>query len=78
MSGKTRQELEPLIGLSNRSALRHSITTSKLGTVNLRDPLRRGEALEPLFRQALAEKPREHQLLQMQVGGLRALSQVGG
>ncbi|MFN8667441.1 MAG: GTP 3',8-cyclase MoaA [Gemmatimonadaceae bacterium] len=46
--------------------------------VNLRDPLRRGEALEPLFRQALAEKPREHQLLQMQVGGLRALSQVGG
>ena len=46
--------------------------------VNLRDPLRRGERLEPLFRQALAEKPREHQLLQMQVGGLRALSQVGG
>ncbi|MCC6927441.1 MAG: GTP 3',8-cyclase MoaA [Gemmatimonadaceae bacterium] len=46
--------------------------------VNLRDPLRRGEALEPLFRQALAEKPKEHQLLQMQVGGLRALSQVGG
>ena len=46
--------------------------------VNLREPLRRGEALEPLFRQALAEKPREHQLLQMRVGGLRALSQVGG
>jgi GTP 3',8-cyclase len=46
--------------------------------VNLRDPLRRGERLEPLFRQALAEKPKEHQLLQMQVGGLRALSQVGG
>lgn len=46
--------------------------------VNLRDPLRRGEPLEPLFRQALADKPREHQLLQMQVGGLRALSQVGG
>ena len=46
--------------------------------VNLRDPLRRGEPLEPLFRQALAEKPKEHQLLQMQVGGLRALSQVGG
>jgi cyclic pyranopterin phosphate synthase len=46
--------------------------------VNLRDPLRAGEPLEPLFRQALAEKPREHQLLQMQVGGLRALSQVGG
>lgn len=46
--------------------------------VNLREPLRRGEPLEPLFRQALAEKPKEHQLLQMQVGGLRALSQVGG
>jgi cyclic pyranopterin phosphate synthase len=46
--------------------------------VNLRDPLRRGEAMEPLFREALAGKPKEHQLLQMQVGGLRALSQVGG
>jgi cyclic pyranopterin phosphate synthase len=46
--------------------------------VNLRDPLRRGEALEPLFRQALADKPKEHDLLQMRVGGLRALSQVGG
>jgi cyclic pyranopterin phosphate synthase len=46
--------------------------------VMLRDALRSGQPLEPLFRQALAEKPREHQLLQMQVGGLRALSQVGG
>ena len=46
--------------------------------VNLRDPLRAGEPMEPLFRRALAEKPKEHQLLQMQVGGLRALSQVGG
>ncbi|MFL5575430.1 MAG: GTP 3',8-cyclase MoaA [Gemmatimonadaceae bacterium] len=46
--------------------------------VNLRDPLRRGEPLEPHFRRALAEKPLEHQLLQMKVGGLRALSQVGG
>lgn len=46
--------------------------------VNLRDPLRRGEPLEALFRQALADKPKEHALLQMQVGGLRALSQVGG
>lgn len=46
--------------------------------VNLRDPLRRGEPLAPLFRQALADKPKEHALLQMQVGGLRALSQVGG
>ncbi len=46
--------------------------------VNLRDPLRAGEALAPLVRRALAEKPAEHELLQMQVGGLRALSQVGG
>jgi len=44
----------------------------------LRDPLRAGVPLAPLFRQALAGKPREHALLQMQVGGLRALSQVGG
>ncbi len=46
--------------------------------VNLREPLRAGEPLEPLFVRALADKPKEHQLLQMQVGGLRALSQVGG
>jgi GTP 3',8-cyclase len=46
--------------------------------VNLRDPLRRGEPLGPLFRDALAAKPKEHQLLQMKIGGLRALSQVGG
>jgi cyclic pyranopterin phosphate synthase len=46
--------------------------------VNLRDPLREGQPLEPLFRQALADKPKEHALLQMKVGGLRALSQVGG
>jgi GTP 3',8-cyclase len=46
--------------------------------VDLRTPLRAGEALEPFFRRALAEKPKEHALLQMQVGGLRALSQVGG
>jgi len=46
--------------------------------VNLRDALRAGKPLEPLFRQALAEKPKEHNLLQMKVGGLRALSQVGG
>ena len=46
--------------------------------VNLRDALRAGEPLEPLFRRALAEKPRAHDLLQMKVGGLRALSQVGG
>jgi cyclic pyranopterin phosphate synthase len=46
--------------------------------VLLRDALRRSEPLEPLFRQALADKPKEHALLQMKVGGLRALSQVGG
>ncbi len=46
--------------------------------VNLRDPLRLVQPLEPLFRKALAEKPLEHSLLQMKVGGLRALSQVGG
>jgi len=46
--------------------------------VDLRTPLRAGEALEPFFRRALAEKPKEHQLLQMKIGGLRALSQVGG
>ena len=46
--------------------------------VLLRDALRAGQPLAPLVRQALAEKPREHDLLQMRVGGLRALSQVGG
>lgn len=46
--------------------------------VNLRDPLRAGEPLEPLFRQALAGKPLAHDLLQLRVGGLKALSQVGG
>ena len=46
--------------------------------VNLRDPLRAGVPLAPLFREALANKPKEHDLLQMRVGGLKALSQVGG
>ncbi len=46
--------------------------------VNLRDPLRRGESIVPYVLRALAEKPEAHGLLQMQVGGLRALSQVGG
>lgn len=46
--------------------------------VDLRTPLRAGEPLESHFRRALAEKPKEHELLQMKIGGLRALSQVGG
>jgi cyclic pyranopterin phosphate synthase len=46
--------------------------------VDLRSPLREGLPLEPFFRSALSTKPKEHHLLQMQVGGLRALSQVGG
>ncbi|MGH7652549.1 MAG: GTP 3',8-cyclase MoaA [Gemmatimonadaceae bacterium] len=46
--------------------------------VDLRTPLRAGLPLEPFFRSALHSKPKEHHLLQMSVGGLRALSQVGG
>ena len=46
--------------------------------VDLRGPLRAGESLRPHFVRALEEKPREHSLLQLKVGGLRALSQVGG
>ena len=46
--------------------------------VSLREPLRSGQPLEPHFIRALEEKPKEHALLQLRVGGLRALSQVGG
>ena len=46
--------------------------------VLLRDAIRNGTPLGPLFLQALAEKPKAHELLQMRVGGLKALSQVGG
>jgi cyclic pyranopterin phosphate synthase len=46
--------------------------------VDLRTPLREGLPLDPFFRAALLSKPKEHHLLQMQVGGLQALSQVGG
>src|SRR3954469_5285223 len=46
--------------------------------VDLRTPLRAGVPLESFFREALANKPKEHELLQMKIGGLRALSQVGG
>ena len=48
---------------------------------DLREPLRRGEPLEPLIRQTLASKPERHYLIQGSdrgSGGLRALSQVGG
>jgi len=46
--------------------------------VSLRDALRAGQPLAPVYAAALASKPKEHALLQMRVGGLRALSQVGG
>ncbi|HEU4879223.1 MAG TPA: GTP 3',8-cyclase MoaA [Gemmatimonadaceae bacterium] len=46
--------------------------------VDLRTPFRAGNEVGTLFRSALREKPLEHELLQMRVGGLRALSQVGG
>ena len=46
--------------------------------VDLRSPLRAGEPLAPFVRQALADKPEAHALLSRRVGGLRALSQVGG
>ena len=46
--------------------------------VMLREALRAGRPLAPLVHEALAGKPKAHDLLQMQVGGLRALSQVGG
>jgi cyclic pyranopterin phosphate synthase len=46
--------------------------------VSLRDVLRSGTPLGPVFRAALAEKPLEHELLKMRVGGLRALSEIGG
>ena len=48
------------------------------GEVLLRDALRAGASLAPLVREALAGKPAEHALLTRRVGGLRALSQVGG
>ena len=46
--------------------------------VDLRCALRRGEPLDGLVRQAMAEKPEAHALLSRRNGGLRALSQVGG
>jgi GTP 3',8-cyclase len=45
---------------------------------SLRDAVRRGEPLAPIVRRAMEEKPAGHALLERRVGGLRALSQVGG
>jgi GTP 3',8-cyclase len=48
---------------------------------NLRDPLRRGEPIEPLIRETLRIKPERHWLMHGSdagSGGLLALSQVGG
>jgi GTP 3',8-cyclase len=48
---------------------------------NLREPLRRGEPIEPLIRHTLSIKPERHYLVQGQAsgsGGLLALSQTGG
>jgi GTP 3',8-cyclase len=48
---------------------------------DLREPLRRGAALEPLIRRTLELKPERHHLVQGSAdgsGGLLALSQVGG
>jgi cyclic pyranopterin phosphate synthase len=46
--------------------------------VDLRTPLRAGVPLASFVHAALAEKPEAHALLARRVGGLRALSQVGG
>jgi GTP 3',8-cyclase len=46
--------------------------------VDLRGPLRSGASVIPIFLSALEDKPREHGLVRMEVGGLRALSEVGG
>jgi GTP 3',8-cyclase len=49
--------------------------------VDLREPLRRGEAIGPLVHHALAIKPERHHLLRGSAagsGGLLALSQIGG
>ncbi|HKJ93584.1 MAG TPA: hypothetical protein VJ957_10460, partial [Longimicrobiales bacterium] len=48
---------------------------------NLRDPLRRGESIEPWIRRTLHVKPERHGLVRGSAqgsGGLRALSEVGG
>ncbi len=48
---------------------------------NLRDPLRRGEPIEPLIQHTLRVKPERHNLVRGSAegsGGLLALSQIGG
>ncbi|MBA3891302.1 MAG: GTP 3',8-cyclase MoaA [Gemmatimonadaceae bacterium] len=56
------------------------LRTCLFGTheVDLRTPLRAGIPLVPMIHAALEDKPREHELLSLRTGGLRALSQVGG
>ena len=46
--------------------------------IDLKAPLRAGDPLGQIFRNALRDKPLEHDLLQMRTGGLRALSEIGG
>jgi cyclic pyranopterin phosphate synthase len=46
--------------------------------VDIKSAHRAGLPLGTLFREALRNKPLEHELLQMRTGGLRALSEVGG
>jgi cyclic pyranopterin phosphate synthase len=46
--------------------------------VSLRDALRSRLPLAPVYRDALRAKPLEHELLQMKIGGLHALSEIGG
>lgn len=46
--------------------------------MDLRTPIRNGMPIARIVESGLLEKAPEHHLLQMKVGGLRALSQVGG
>src|SRR5204862_3794821 len=46
--------------------------------VDWRTPLRAGIPLESFFRDARANKPKEHELIQMKIGGLRGGARGGG
>jgi len=46
--------------------------------IDLRTPLRAGRPVASIVEEGLKDKPAEHELLKMKIGGLRALSQVGG